>query len=129
MAMVRRFFQDYKQLEGKEVEVDEILPAAQAYPIIENALSSTRRSSPGGLRSDRRFIGMSHFLGSIRHRSDERNTGDATIGVALQSIKFKVEAPGGEQQCKHKQAMQTAYTKRRLWGMVRCWPRLKTHED
>jgi len=101
MAMVRRFFQDYKQLEGKEVEVDEILPAAQAYPIIENALSSTRRSSPGGLRSDRRFIGMSHFLGSIRHRSDERNTGDATIGVALQSIKFKVEAPGGEQQCKH----------------------------
>src|ERR1700734_932461 len=38
MAMVRRFFQDYKQLEGKEVEVDEILPAEKAYPIIENAL-------------------------------------------------------------------------------------------
>jgi inorganic pyrophosphatase len=40
IAMVRRFFQDYKQLEGKNVEVDEILPAAEAYPIIESALSA-----------------------------------------------------------------------------------------
>ena len=30
--------QDYKQLEGKSVEVDEIRPATEAYPIIEDAL-------------------------------------------------------------------------------------------
>jgi len=39
LIMVRRFFQDYKQLEGKIVEVDEILPAAAAYPIIGDALA------------------------------------------------------------------------------------------
>jgi len=39
LAMVRRFFQDYQQLEGKIVEVDEILPAAVAYPVIDAALA------------------------------------------------------------------------------------------
>ncbi|HEX3358237.1 MAG TPA: inorganic diphosphatase [Tepidisphaeraceae bacterium] len=39
LAMLRRFFQDYKQLEGKAVEVDQIQPAAKAYPIIEDALA------------------------------------------------------------------------------------------
>ena len=38
LMMLRRFFQDYKQLEGKEVEVDEIRPAGEAYPIINDAL-------------------------------------------------------------------------------------------
>jgi inorganic pyrophosphatase len=38
LLMLRRFFQDYKLLEGKAVEVDEILPAAKAYPIILDAL-------------------------------------------------------------------------------------------
>jgi inorganic pyrophosphatase len=38
VLMVRRFFQDYKQLEGKAVEVDDIQPAEKAYPIIEDAL-------------------------------------------------------------------------------------------
>ena len=38
LLMRRRFFQDYKQLEGKAVEVDEIRPAAEAYPIISDAL-------------------------------------------------------------------------------------------
>jgi inorganic pyrophosphatase len=37
-TMLRRFFQDYKQLEGKAVEVDEIGPASEAFPIIEDAL-------------------------------------------------------------------------------------------
>jgi len=40
MQMLRRFFQDYKQLEGKQVEVDEVLPAEKAFPVIENALST-----------------------------------------------------------------------------------------
>jgi len=39
LVMLRRFFQDYKQLEGKAVEVDEILPASEAYPVILDALS------------------------------------------------------------------------------------------
>jgi inorganic pyrophosphatase len=46
LAMLRRFFQDYKMLEGKAVEVDEFQPAKVALPIIEEALqrySSQRR--------------------------------------------------------------------------------------
>jgi len=35
---LRRFFQDYKMLEGKAVEVDEFQPAAFSIPIIESAL-------------------------------------------------------------------------------------------
>ena len=38
LALLRRFFQDYKTLEGKKVEVDEFQPAATALPIIEAAL-------------------------------------------------------------------------------------------
>lgn len=38
LLMLRRFFQDYKLLEGKAVEVDEIRPAREAYPIILDAL-------------------------------------------------------------------------------------------
>ena len=38
LLMLRRFFQDYKQLEGKAVEVDEIRPAAEAFPIILDSL-------------------------------------------------------------------------------------------
>ncbi len=38
LVMVRRFFQDYKLLEGKAVEVDEIQPAKAAFPVIEEAL-------------------------------------------------------------------------------------------
>jgi inorganic pyrophosphatase len=38
LRMIRRFFQDYKQLEGKAVEVEDIQPAETAYPIIQAAL-------------------------------------------------------------------------------------------
>ena len=47
LLMIRRFFQDYKQLEGKTVEVDEIQPAEMAFPIIQDSLdlySQKRRS-------------------------------------------------------------------------------------
>lgn len=38
LTMLRRFFQDYKFLEGKTVEVDEFQPASVALPIIEESL-------------------------------------------------------------------------------------------
>lgn len=38
LTMLRRFFQDYKSLEGKVVEVDDFTPAATALPVIEQAL-------------------------------------------------------------------------------------------
>lgn len=38
LVMLRRFFQDYKQLEGKDVEVNEIEAAARSFPVIEDAL-------------------------------------------------------------------------------------------
>src|SRR5213080_884059 len=46
LNMLRRFFQDYKTLEGKAVEVDDFEPAATSFPVIEDALarySSHRR--------------------------------------------------------------------------------------
>jgi inorganic pyrophosphatase len=53
LIMLRRFFQDYKQLEGKSVEVDEIQEATKSYPIIEDALhrySKQRRKGFDGLK-------------------------------------------------------------------------------
>ena len=38
LVMLRRFFQDYKLLEGKAVEVDEIQHADQAFSVIDDAL-------------------------------------------------------------------------------------------
>lgn len=38
LSLVRRFFQDYKQLEGKSVEVDDFQPVEAALPIIDQAL-------------------------------------------------------------------------------------------
>ena len=49
--MLKRFFEDYKQLEGKGVEVDDIMPAEAAHAVIEDALerySMARRT--GGAR-------------------------------------------------------------------------------
>ena len=48
MQMLRRFFQDYKLLEGKQVEVDEVLPAEKAFPVIENALTTYSRQRRKG---------------------------------------------------------------------------------
>src|SRR6185436_15510374 len=48
LTMLRRFFQDYKQLEGKAVEVDQFQPAKVAYPIIEDALARYSRQRRRG---------------------------------------------------------------------------------
>jgi inorganic pyrophosphatase len=38
LALLRRFFQDYKTLEGKLVEVDAFQSSSSAFPVIEEAL-------------------------------------------------------------------------------------------
>ena len=50
LRMLQRFFQDYKQLEGKLVEVDQIQPAREGYPIIEDALARYSRQRRKGFR-------------------------------------------------------------------------------
>lgn len=50
LLTLRRFFQDYKQLEGKAVEVDEFAPATAADPVIEAALESYRKLYPDGVK-------------------------------------------------------------------------------
>ena len=42
LLVLRRFFQDYKQLEGKQVQVEEIRPAYAAMAAIEKALARYR---------------------------------------------------------------------------------------
>ncbi len=51
LLILRRFFQDYKQLEGKAVEVDEIQPAQHALPVIEDALHRYSEGRRKGFRS------------------------------------------------------------------------------
>jgi inorganic pyrophosphatase len=51
LNMLRRFFQDYKMLEGKTVEVDDLQPAAATLTVIEASLSAyslLRRRGFGG---------------------------------------------------------------------------------
>lgn len=50
LTMLKRFFQDYKQLEGKAVEVDDIQPTKAAYPIIEDALGRYSKQRRKGFR-------------------------------------------------------------------------------
>jgi inorganic pyrophosphatase len=50
LVMLRRFFQDYTQLEGKVVEVDEIQPSKAAFPIIEDALARYSRQRRRGFK-------------------------------------------------------------------------------
>ncbi|MGF1633345.1 MAG: inorganic diphosphatase [Phycisphaerae bacterium] len=50
IKQLKRFFQDYKQMEGKQVEVDEIMPAREAYPVIEDALARYSRQRRKGFR-------------------------------------------------------------------------------
>jgi inorganic pyrophosphatase len=51
LAMLRRFFQDYKLLEGKTVEVDEMQQAQASESVINDSLtrySTQRRKGFGG---------------------------------------------------------------------------------
>ena len=46
--MLRNFFEDYKTLEGKEVAVEEIMPAEAAHAIIESSLSAYEKARRTG---------------------------------------------------------------------------------
>jgi len=46
--MLRRFFEDYKTLEGKTVAVDEVMPAEAAHAVIEDCLQRYERSRRTG---------------------------------------------------------------------------------
>lgn len=50
LMMLRRFFQDYKQLEGKTVEVDEFQESATAHPVIEDSLRRYSEQRRKGFR-------------------------------------------------------------------------------
>jgi inorganic pyrophosphatase len=50
LSMLRRFFQDYKQLEMKAVEVDEMAPADFTYPIIQESLQAYSEQRRRGFR-------------------------------------------------------------------------------
>ncbi|MGH9772172.1 MAG: inorganic diphosphatase [Candidatus Acidiferrales bacterium] len=50
LEMVRRFFKDYKKLEGKTVQVDRIEPAKTAYPLINQALASYKKKMKNSKR-------------------------------------------------------------------------------
>src|ERR1700742_3991575 len=48
LSMLRRFFLDYKQLEGKAVEVDHIQACKEALPVIEDSLARYSRQRRKG---------------------------------------------------------------------------------
>jgi len=48
LAVIRRFFEDYKALEHKRVVVDDISPALDAIPVIEKALTVYREWAKAG---------------------------------------------------------------------------------
>jgi len=48
LSMVKRFFQDYKKLENKPVEVSSIGSADEAYPIIEESIKRYAKAYPLG---------------------------------------------------------------------------------
>jgi inorganic pyrophosphatase len=50
LLMIRRFFQDYRQLEGKAAAVDEIQPVEKAFPIIGDTLRRYSEKRRGGFK-------------------------------------------------------------------------------
>lgn len=48
LAVLKRFFEDYKILENKSVIVDDILPAKEAMPVIAESLETYRTWRAGG---------------------------------------------------------------------------------
>jgi inorganic pyrophosphatase len=53
LLVIKRFFQDYKQLEGKRVEVEDIRPAYAAVTVIERALARYKQEREKLIAGDR----------------------------------------------------------------------------
>jgi hypothetical protein len=47
LAIIRRFLQDYKQLEKKTVRLNQIQPAESAYDVVTESLEAYRKSFKG----------------------------------------------------------------------------------
>ena len=60
LATLRRFFQDYKTLEGKSVEVDDFQAAATAWPVIEDALERYSTERRRGFQPRRGTVSVGH---------------------------------------------------------------------
>ena len=54
LLVLKRFFQDYKQLEGKQVQVEDIRPAYAAENVIQKALARYQQDRERLLSKDRR---------------------------------------------------------------------------
>jgi len=54
LLVLKRFFQDYKQLEGKQVQVEEIRPAYAALTVIEKSLARYQEQRVELLKNDGR---------------------------------------------------------------------------
>lgn len=52
LLVLRRFFQDYKQLEGKQVQVDDIRPAYAAVNVIEKSLARYQENREKLMKQD-----------------------------------------------------------------------------
>jgi len=54
LLVLKRFFQDYKQLEGREARVDDVRPAYAAFKVIEDALARYKAQREALRRKDQR---------------------------------------------------------------------------
>ena len=52
LLVLKRFFQDYKQLEGKQVQVEEIRPAYAALTVIEQSLARYQKHRDELIKGD-----------------------------------------------------------------------------
>ena len=73
LLMLRRFFQDYKQLEGKAVEVDEIRPARRSVPHHPRRAAPLQRTTPQRLQD----------------REELAPAGPALAGAATASLRLR----------------------------------------
>jgi Inorganic pyrophosphatase len=65
LLVLKRFFQDYKQLEGKQVQVEDIRPAYAAVNVIEKSLGALQRT-PRGAAGQGPPIIQKHYFGGFR---------------------------------------------------------------
>jgi inorganic pyrophosphatase len=60
---LKRFLQDYEQLEGKQVQVEDIRPAYAAVNVIEKALARYQKERER-LRAKRRPLMQKYYFGA-----------------------------------------------------------------